>query len=444
MSAPLRTGRRLLRQRLTGVLFLGVLLGLVGLSVAQYAKAFSDRTTVFVEADRAGNQLGRGADVKVRGVLVGGVRRISSDGRGARLELALDPAAAARIPGDATAQMLPKTLFGEKQVVLSYDDASTAAPLRDGAVVPQDRSATARETGEALDGLLPLLQALRPEELSTTLNAVSGALRGRGERIGADLELVESYLRQLNPSVPELGEGLRGLADLADTLDAASPDLLAVLDDLSAVSGDLVETEPSLSAFLTTTTGAAGELGSFLGANEQRLVRLAADSLPSLQLYESFAPGLPCLARGLAASNEVYEDAFGGRQPGLHITLELVDDQGGFRPGDEPVYGDTTGPKCGSLPPQEAVRPFQPPYEPVDGYCDEQEARSPGVDTSDCRAQQTSAQPARALAAPREQERAAVGALTGPLLGLAPDDVPDLAVLLFGPVARGTEAALTR
>ena len=49
--------------------------------------------------------------------------------------------------------------------------------------------------------------------------------------------------------------------------------------------------------------------------------------------------------------------------------------------------------------------------------------------------------PARALAQ-RERDRAAVNAVIGPIMGLAPPDVPDLAVLLFGPLARGTEVGL--
>ena len=36
-----------------------------------------------------------------------------------------------------------------------------------------------------------------------------------------------------------------------------------------------------------------------------------------------------------------------------------------------------------------------------------------------------------------------MGAVLGPVLGVSPDDVPDLAYLLFGPMARGTEVGLS-
>ena len=38
-----------------------------------------------------------------------------------------------------------------------------------------------------------------------------------------------------------------------------------------------------------------------------------------------------------------------------------------------------------------------------------------------------------------EAEQMLVGALVGPGMGMEPQDVPDIATLLFGPVARGTE-----
>ena len=44
--------------------------------------------------------------------------------------------------------------------------------------------------------------------------------------------------------------------------------------------------------------------------------------------------------------------------------------------------------------------------------------------------------------AQREVERAVIGSVVGPVMGIAPRDVPDLALLLFGPMARGTQVGL--
>jgi hypothetical protein len=39
-------------------------------------------------------------------------------------------------------------------------------------------------------------------------------------------------------------------------------------------------------------------------------------------------------------------------------------------------------------------------------------------------------------------ERSVVDALAAPVMGVSADDVPDVASLLFGPLARGTEVTL--
>lgn len=463
MSAPLLRGRARVRQQVVGLIFLVVIGGLVALTIALYQKAFTPVTTVLVRADRAGNQLTAGGDVKARGLLVGEIRSVSSTGEGAELELAIDRDQAALLPSDLTVQLLPKTLFGEKFVSLELDSASTARPLREGDVISQDRSVTARETSQALDNLLPLLQTLQPQQLSITLNAVSSALRGRGDTLGQNLELVDEYLAGINPEIPALGENFRGLADLADTFEAARPDVIEVLDNLSFLNRSLVDTEGDLSSFLTSTTTSTGELDRLLRENEQRLVTLARDSLPPLRLFEKYSPEFSCLAAGLAKQEILAEKTFGGLQPGLHITVEVTQDQGGYRPGDETVFGEDSGPTCFGLPPGPPIVPFPVTVEPVDGYCDEQE-RQPGLQNG-CDGRADSAQegggpglpgapglpglPGVPAAAARtapvsvaETDRATMSAVVGPVLGVAPQDVPDLAVLLFGPLARGAQIGL--
>ncbi len=425
----------LVKKRLSGLLFLSVIGGLVWLSVLLYQKAFTPVIDVTLQASKAGNQLSAPADVKLRGLIVGEVREVTSTGDGAELELAMDPDQIELIPANVVARLLPKTLFGEKYVDLSIPETPSPEHLEQGDVIPQDRSSTARETEEALNDLLPLLEALKPQQLSTTLNALSTALRGRGELLGQNLELVDGYLREFNPEIEALGENFRGLADFADNVEASRPDLLALLDNFSAISGNLVDQEQELSTFLTSTTTFADETASFLRENESRLVRLAADSLAPLSLYAKYSPEFPCLAQGLDRFDEIVTETFGGLQPGLHITLELTGSQGAYLPeSDEPAYTDRRGPSCFDLPNpkgQAGDVNFQ------DGYRDDGPP-----DSTQGIAASASKDPAMALATPAGQ-RAVMDTVLSPVLGVPPDEVPDLAYLLFGPMARGTEVGLS-
>ena len=157
-----------------------MLLLLGGLAVGQYAGAFRSGVPVTLKVDRVGTQLDPKADVKVRGLVVGSVTSIHTDGDGATVALSLDPKLVDQIPADVTARLLPKTLFGQKFVSLVPPAAPGPRRIAAGAVIGEDRSRSAQEVERVLDDLLPLLQAVRPQDLATTLGALSQALQGRG------------------------------------------------------------------------------------------------------------------------------------------------------------------------------------------------------------------------------------------------------------------------
>ena len=444
MSANRPTaGGALVRQRLAGLAFLAVLAGLVALSIAIYNKAFQPVVEVRLEVDRAGNQLTPPADVKVDGLIVGEAREVRATEDGAVLTLALDPDEAEDIPENVTARLLPKTLFGEKYVALVRPEQPSERSLSEGDVIAQDRSSTAREFATALDNFLPLLETLDPESVSTTLNAVSSSLRGRGERIGENAVLVRDYLQEFNPELPVLQENFQGLADFADTVDAAAPDILALFDDLSFLNRSLVDQRQQLDAFLRESAGIAGTFDEFVSENEQRFIDLPRESRPVLATFARYSPEFPCLAKGLAISDDTIGDTFGNLQPGLHITLEFTEDQGPYRPNrDEPQYKDDRGPRCYGL---EALSreniDIGGQDDPIgdinflDGFRDEQ---SP--DSTQAPEEGSGGASASTSAL---QSRAVIDRVVAPVLGVRTADVPDLAHLLFGPVARGTVVGLS-
>lgn len=383
MAPPLVKGRALARRRLAGLVFLVVIGLLVQTAVWLYQKRFVDVVEVSLKTGRAGNQLSAHADVKIRGLVVGEVRSIRSEGDTATLELALDPDKVGLVPKDVRAQLLPKTLFGEKQVVLVADGATSGVPIEDGDVITQDRSSTALETETALNNLLPLLKTLRPQELSTFLSALSTAVRGRGDQLGANLALAQAYFARLNPELPAVGSDFRGLADLADNLAEASPDLLAALDNFAASSRSLVDQRTELDAFLASTDDFAGTARDFTKDNEVRLVALSRDSVAPLELYAQHSNVYPCLLDRLAFAEIEGERVFGGAQPGLHITLEVTRDHGGYATGDEPQYKERRNFGCFGLG-KTPIRPFPAYANAQDGYDDEAPAEDPNEGPGGC------------------------------------------------------------
>ncbi|MCU1594253.1 MAG: mammalian cell entry protein [Frankiales bacterium] len=414
-----------MKLRLSGVVFLLVIAMLVGLTVLFYKKSFTSVDHVTLQADHIGNQLTVQADVKIRGLVVGEVRKVSSKGNGATIDLAMQPDKMKQIPDNVEAKLLPKTLFGEKYVELDVPTDASGSHLHDGSTIQQAK--TSVETEKALDDLLPLLQALKPEQLSTALNALSGALRDRGDALGANFVRAGSYFKKLNPALPTLALDMQGLADFANSTTDATPDLLRVLDNLSASSRNLVQERSSLDTFLSSTTGFAASAQSILAANETKLIALARLSKPSLDLFARYSPEFPCLLKGLAVYDPIVSDTFGGLQPGLHITLEVTKDRGGYAPGQQPKYRDKRNPYCEGLP-----KPKVPAGDTSfdDGYRTSTTPSSGSFNSS-----------ARYLS-PTAGTDAVISGVAAPILGVPADKVPSLVTMLFEPLASGASVGL--
>ncbi|MDG9713362.1 MCE family protein [Streptomyces sp. DH10] len=411
---------KVLRLRLYGVVFIAVLALLLSLSVAVYRQAFTPVVRITLEADSLGNQLDPRADVKLRGLLVGEVREVRADGTKATLDIALKPEHVARIPSDVHARLLPKTLFGEKYVDLVAPRGSSGRPIRAGDVITQDRTRVGIEVQQLMNDLLPLLRTVQPGKLNATLSAFATALEGRGDRIGDNLTRVEAYLRRLNPHLPSLKEDIARFADVAEVYGDAAPDLMEILRNTVTTSRTIVEEKDRLAAALKTTATVAGTAEDFLDANGDRLITLGRVSRPTLELFARYSPQYPCLLAGLVRQEKASEEAFRGGK--MHITLEVVRPQGAYEPGEEPRYGERSGPNCRDL-----------PHPPVP---------APGAQLNDgSKKTSPSSGGPLGVSATRAEQRA-VGSLVAPALGVPADEVPPVATLLFGPMARGTAVSV--
>ncbi|MGM1059121.1 MCE family protein [Saccharothrix sp. Mg75] len=438
-----------LKRRLLGVVFLAVIALFLTFTVALYNDAFTKVVKVTLKTDRVGNQLLVDSDVKVRGMVVGHVDGIRTSGDGAELDLALDPDQVGHIPANVSARLLPKTLFGERYVNLVLPEREDG-PLGEGDVIEQDRSSGAVELEQVLADLMPVLQAVQPEKLATTLSAVSQALENRGEPLGETLVQLDSYLGELNPELPKLKEGISRLADVSNTYADAAPDLVRALSDATVTSRTLVDQRENLLAVYGALTTTSVDVNSFLAVNKNNLIQLADVSRPTLELLAKYAPEYPCLLKGLAEFKPIMDQVFGKGtdEPGLHITLEVTANRGKYEPGkDEPEYADKRGPRCYDIVPRPDPFPQYPPEGPVeDGSTSPPPARSAtdGVlppNTGVIREDGTvvsSSHGAPVLAnSPAEQDFLA--ALLAPEVGLEEEQMPSFTALLLGPLYRGAE-----
>ncbi|MHC3459165.1 MCE family protein [Streptomyces flavovirens] len=420
------------RRRLAGVVFVLVPAVLVWLSVSVYEKKFTDDATVTVRTGSVGNEMHDNADVKLRGVVVGQVRDIRTDGEGARLTLAIEPDRLGQIPADVSAQMLPTTLFGERFVALVPPPVPSAQTLRAGAEIPQDRSGNAIELEEVLDNVLPMLTAVEPQKLAATLGAVSQALEGRGDKLGDTLVTLDAHLKEFNPQLPTLNEDIKELVKVSHLYADAAPDVLDALTDFTTTSGTIAEQQAELADIYGSTTASARDVTAFLRKNKDNLIRLSAAGRPTLELLAEYSDAFPCTLRTMAGFVPAMDKALGKGtdRPGLHVTVKTVESKGAYVAGkDTPVYQAAGGPHCYGVPytgtavPTADVRTAPAPRGTAPS------APPAGTDT--------------ALGLPNSpQESVLVNELVAPSLNVQPQSLPDWSSVLIGPAFRGAEVKL--
>lgn len=432
-----------LRRRMLGVLLLCLVAGLVALSIAVYNKVFTKVVLVKLETDHTGNQLLPHSDVKERGIIVGEVRSISSHGDGATITLALNPSKAKSIKNYQVARLLPKTLFGERYVslIVPPDNSTPEAayckpnqapgPVEGGQTLCQDNSVQYAEVQNVLADLMPVLTSLKPAELNATLNALATALDGRGEQLGRTIEQLDSYLKAINPHVPQLVDDLDKLGQVALEYNGVLPDLVDTLTNLKTTSRTLVQKQPALDSLLRVGNSTSQTLTQFLNANAQNLITVTDTSNSIFSLLAEYSPEYGCLLKGLADIDPRLETAF--RDGRLHVTIELVKSRGKYIPGNEPKLVTNRGPDCAGLPNPPVPYTIPPEFQDLDDGAPI--VGGPGTGAM--------ASPVRDAYGPGSAAEASmINTLIAGDYGTTPDKVPSVATVLAAPLLRGTEVTV--
>jgi virulence factor Mce-like protein len=442
------------RRRLLGVALIALVAAFFAVTILFYNKTFTSTVPITLNADSAGNQLDINSDVEVRGEIVGSVQSVSSSGDGAVLQLAMDPDKINTIPANVTAELLPKTLFGETYVDLVVPDNPSPDHLAGGTTIGQDRSSTGVQIEDVLNNLLPVLKAVQPQKLSATLTAVATALQGRGPELGPTLDQLSTYVGQLDPQLPALEHDLSQLAKVSDTYNKAAPDLLNALNNLTGTSETVASEKNNLETLYSTLTTASDNLQGFLAANENNIIGVSTQTLPTLKVLARYAPEFPCFLKGMADLVPKVNKAFGAGtdQPGLHAQIEITINRGPYQPGqDSPAYLDNRGPRCYDFNPP--PNPF--PEYPPDGPIKDGSTSPPAANTAESGLlPPTNAQTAMGNTTPQSatvgktglantpsEENFIAGILAAQNGGDA-QDIPNWSSFLVGPLFRGAEVSV--
>lgn len=457
-----------LRDGLLGLLSIALLLGGLTVAYLSYKRVLIPHEDITLRTDVVGNALQVGSDVKFHGVPVGQISRISSTSSGAALTLAIAPGTVKMLPENVVAQLLPKTLFGERYVALVAPPLASSTRLRGGDVIHQDDSAEASELQDVFDALLPVLRAIQPEKLSAMLGEFAAMLRGNGTELGDAMVAWSDYVRKLNPKVPKIADDFAALARVADKWNVAAPDLIDALSTMTTTSKLFVDEQTRLGDLYASVIGSADTATGWVSKNEDTIVVLSKQSRAALRASSPYAAQFPCLFKAVAEMKPRMDRALGAGtdEPGMHAVLKVMPARSKYLVGkDDVTYTKgTPAPRC--------------PY--VTGHVGTSAARADSTNPSTVpsaaagewpESTRTDVVGTTANGAPSDTpptiapppgnsaqsylyalsglgdanspgENQLIAELVAPTQGIAPSDYPDWNSLLLGPTLRNTKVEL--
>ncbi|WP_227979602.1 MCE family protein [Nocardia spumae] len=300
--------------------------------------------------------------VKVDGVAVGRVDSIdvASDGWTASVHTVLN--SSVKLPANAHAEVKQSNLLGEKFIELSVpkEDAS-AQPLKDGAIIPVDRTRHSVEIEQVLGALSLLLNGGGVAQLQPIVVELNKALAGRENRVRSLLDQADTLIDGLNQQVADIQHALDSLGTLSSRVGQQTDQIGKILDELPAGIKILNEQRPQLIGLLKQLdrVGQAGV--DVLDKSKDNLIRDLQALRPTLQELGRSAPDLVTafpLIPTYPFPDEAIKSAFGGSvNTWLSVDLQigtLMSNLGVGKP--DPVY---IPPKYG---PPVPVNPSNPYY----------------------------------------------------------------------------------
>ena len=462
--------------RLLGVGLILVALFFGWLTWAFFSKAFTEYDDVTLTSSKSGLSLPDRADVKLRGMIVGVVRETKIENGKVHLTLGLDPQLIERVPRDVRAEIIPKTLFGEKYVSLVPTGSGTGEHLRAGdtitnAVVPV-------EFEEFFNDIYPLLTAVPPEKMAYTLTALANSLEGRGDSLGQTFEDSNEYLKKFNPENRQAIADIVAFGQVSNTYARQMDNFGQLLENSAELSDTVTDKESELEDFFGESDRLAEVFREFLEAADDDIIATAGNSVQPLEVGAEYSRMFPCWFKGQnALIDEVVNEVF--KNNTLHIAMVTTTPQPTrYGKPDDPQPEHPIIPKEATLESLDFVQPqirgYRPnPTDPDNPYpaglgtiCDElYEAaagnpRTPdeplpvppelwkivGIKNSHNGKLGTEADynraPVSSIGIDSPAQRKVLNRMATALTGVKSESVPDVASLLISPVVRGAAVSV--
>src|SRR5438270_618022 len=256
----------------------------------------------------AGQGLQNGSDVKIHGINVGLVTTVHLVNGEAEVHMALHQGE--NVPTNASATIRPKTLFGEKFVDIDPGPNEAKGPfLKNNGYIKQTTGGF--ELEQVLTDLYPVLQAVRPEDITTLLDTLARSGEGLGPQINRQIVAFQQISDINVAHDAETRQFLDDLAKLSDSLANSAPDLVAGAKDLNVALPDLNSQAGNVTAVLDQLARLSSNASDILEANRPFSNKFVTEGGKTLQVLYDQRNRLPAVINGLRQFFQVLGEAAG-------------------------------------------------------------------------------------------------------------------------------------
>ncbi|WP_319453356.1 MULTISPECIES: MCE family protein [unclassified Mycobacterium] len=215
-----------------------------------------------------------GDDVRVSGVKVGTIDSVQAQGTQAKLTIEVDRDVP--VPADAKAIIVAQNLVAARYVQLTPAYESTGPTMRDGAVIPLERTAVPVEWDEVKRQLTRLATDLGPRSgVSTTsmgrfINSTADALAGNGDKLRQTLSQLSGVGRILSDGSGNIVDIIKNLQIFVTALRDSNEQIVSFQNRFATLSSVLDGSRSDLDAALTELSSAVGDVQRFIAGSRNQ------------------------------------------------------------------------------------------------------------------------------------------------------------------------------
>ncbi|MET8776732.1 MCE family protein [Nocardia sp. NPDC050713] len=249
------------------------------------------------------NGLKVGDDVRMYGVQVGKVEKISLDGVKAKVHLTVKTATP--IYDNSTLAIRYQNLTGQRYIDLQQQP-NPGVRLPANAVIGADMTVPSFDVTSLFNGLKPVLATLSPEAVNQFTESMLAVIEGDGTGIGPAMEAIGKLSQYVGDRQQVIGQLVKNMSDIADRVGGRVHYLVPLLARLSDVFQSLQANIGGLADFAMSAPAVLGPLDRLLA---------------TLGLDPRSGQDIDAMIRGLFPDPQQAVEVF-GRLPGL---LQSVD-----------------------------------------------------------------------------------------------------------------------